>query len=305
MAYGQNAVIFNSKTIQNDTTLIAEKPYWIFGDLTIDSAKTLTIEKGCKLYFYNKANLIVKGNLIINGTAEYPVILRGDRLDYYSSKYKYDDLFSGQWGGIYLQNGGQINYANIRNGKSGITITKHDETVPILNIGNSVIQNFENYGINAAQAEIYINNVLVANCGTNCLRFVGGKYDIVQSTITNYYGNSYKYTQLHRRKDVSVSLSNFDSEKEIAYPLQIKFSNTILYGSYTEEISFNKNEETQADFEYLFQNCLLKQKEQDADNEHYENVIWNTSPEFIKTDEPPYDFHLQETSPALSFGAVF
>ena len=80
-AIGQNAVIFRNKLIVNDTTLTAERPYLVFGYLAVDSAKTLTLAPGTKLYFHNNANLIVYGNLMAKGTFEQPIIMRGDRFD--------------------------------------------------------------------------------------------------------------------------------------------------------------------------------------------------------------------------------
>jgi hypothetical protein len=80
-AYGQDMKILRNKYILNDTTLTSEKPYLVYGYVAIDTAKTLTLNPGCKLYFHNNANMIVYGNLKANGTAENPILMRGDRLD--------------------------------------------------------------------------------------------------------------------------------------------------------------------------------------------------------------------------------
>ena len=80
-AFGQNMILWKNKTILNDTTLSAARPYLIYGYLAVDSAKTLNIPAGCKLYFHNNANLLVYGNLKAEGTFEKPIEMRGDRLD--------------------------------------------------------------------------------------------------------------------------------------------------------------------------------------------------------------------------------
>ena len=102
-AFGQNMIPLKNKRFLNDTTLNDNLPYIIYDSLVISSNKTLTLQPGCKLYFHNNANLIIHGNLSAIGTAEKPIVMRGDRLD----KIKFVDpvpynLISGQWGGVYL-----------------------------------------------------------------------------------------------------------------------------------------------------------------------------------------------------------
>ncbi len=80
-AFGQDMILIKNKTILNDTTLSAQRPYLIYGYLAVDSAKTLNIPAGCKFYFHNNADLIVYGNLKAEGTFEKPIEMRGDRLD--------------------------------------------------------------------------------------------------------------------------------------------------------------------------------------------------------------------------------
>ena len=286
-AYGQDAVIFRNRTLP-DTTLLGEKPYLIFGDLI---AENLTIEKNSRLFFRHNANLIVNGNLRINGTREEPVIFRGDRLDNFLQDFKYDDL-PGQWGGIVLasERNHYINFANIRNGKTGIRIDSAK-----LKIENSMIHNFDDCGIKAKHAEIWIGNSLIANCGENCLQFVGGKHDIVQSTIANFYSNLSADTH---RKDVAVLLTNSDGDENVALS-QATFINSIVYGSFQNEITLRKKDEIE--FNYSFQHCLLRAKESDFDENNLLNIIWNENPEFVSA-KFPYDFRLKANSPAIDKG---
>jgi hypothetical protein len=288
IAYGQDAIVFTSRTLP-DTTLLGEKPYLIYGDLI---AANLTIEKNCKLYFHNKANLIVNGDLRINGTPEEPVILRGDRLDYFMEGYKYDDL-PGQWGGILLTGSGRdhyIGFANIRNGKTGIQLENST-----LKIENTLIHNFDTCGIKAKQAEIWIGNSLIANCAENCLQFTGGRYNIIQTTIAGYYSNMSADT---RRSGTSVLLKNTDGKDNYALS-QANFKNTIIYGSLQNEITLIK--EDAAEFNYSFSHCLLKAKENDFDNDKMTGNSWNEDPSFIST-KFVYDFRLDANSPAIAKG---
>ena len=103
LAYGQDMEILSNRTIRNDTTLTGEKPYLVYGDLVVDTAKTLTLNPGCRLYFHNQASLVVYGNLIANGIRELPVLIRGDRTDRIFTDIPYNYV-SNQWGGVLLLN---------------------------------------------------------------------------------------------------------------------------------------------------------------------------------------------------------
>jgi len=110
-AFGQDMEILRNKYILNDTTLNSDKPYLVYGYLAVDTAKTLTLNPGCKLYFHNNANLIVYGNLKALGTAEKPISMRGDRLDkiQFDTPFPYNNV-SGQWGGIFYKETKEIIY---------------------------------------------------------------------------------------------------------------------------------------------------------------------------------------------------
>ena len=61
------------------------------------------------------------------------------------------------------------------------------------------------------------------------------------------------------------------------------------------------NTEENDDFNYLFDHCLIKlDPDIDTENNHYENIILNQSPDFIDNLED--DFHLSEDSPAIDAG---
>ena len=100
-----------------DVHWTAERPYVIYNVALIDSDGTLTIEPGTHVYFHGGAGLWAwsEGQLIVNGTAENPVVFQGDRLESF-----YADQ-PGQWDRIWLMearegHGHIINHAIIRNG---------------------------------------------------------------------------------------------------------------------------------------------------------------------------------------------
>src|ERR1043165_6902331 len=65
-AWGQNAHFYRNKIISVDETWNNDLPYVILGSLTIDVNKTLTINKGCRIYVHADAPVIVNGTLLVN-----------------------------------------------------------------------------------------------------------------------------------------------------------------------------------------------------------------------------------------------
>src|SRR5208283_4163145 len=61
-AFGQNVHFLNNQVLTSQTWL-ADKPYLIYGNVTVDTLQTLTIEPGTSIYMHRNANLRVKGTL--------------------------------------------------------------------------------------------------------------------------------------------------------------------------------------------------------------------------------------------------
>ncbi|MBS1654680.1 MAG: hypothetical protein JSU05_07545, partial [Bacteroidetes bacterium] len=82
-AWGQNAHFFRNKIITADETWNNDLPYVILGSLTVNPGKTLTIDKGCRIYVHADAPIVINGTLNINGEKDTVdrVYFRGDRLD--------------------------------------------------------------------------------------------------------------------------------------------------------------------------------------------------------------------------------
>ncbi|MGE5424299.1 MAG: hypothetical protein ACM3N9_02980, partial [Syntrophothermus sp.] len=118
VAWGQDAIFHKDEDISGSNTWDSLKPHVIFGHLRVDTAGSLLIREGTKIYFHKSSYLAVssQASLKVQGTKDHPVEFRGDRLDPY-----YRDL-PGQWKGIWLEKGStgnQIDYAVIRNGENG------------------------------------------------------------------------------------------------------------------------------------------------------------------------------------------
>jgi len=258
-AYGQDVTIFRNKTIHNDSTLTASKPFLIFGYLAVDNGKTLTINPGATLYFHDKAYLKVNGNLKAEGQQGKAITFRGDRLDNLFADVPYNYL-SGQWGGIQLlgtQNTYSLNYVVINSGKVGIDIPNGTTTLqPTVTIGNARIHNFDSCGISSRNAILTLYNSEVSNCKSYCLYFLGGSYTLTQNTIANYYNDV--YAGKHRDGTPSVILLNADKGgKGSTYPLSGQFVNCVIAGSVANEIAIPDGSASPPSMPLKFEHCYL------------------------------------------------
>lgn len=305
-AYGQDVKIFRNKNISNDTLLTAEKPFLIYGNLTVDTAKTLTVNPGCKIYFHNNANLIVYGNLKAEGTANEPISMRGDRLD----KIKFDTPFTynnvaGQWGGLYLLwKGGNhlLNHVNMNSGYVGIYFSNEDKnTIPTLEISNCRIQNFLLNALTVKNGDLQVFNSEISNSSSYCVYLNGGNHSFIQTTIANYFDNS-SIQPILRDMKPAVMIRNFKQNA----PMQSFFQNCIISGSAENEFSLTNRFLNQ--YNGIFDHCYIKKT--DSLNlpqfikvrwsEKADNVFKNIYYDYVK--KTNFDFRLDSISPARGSG---
>jgi hypothetical protein len=255
-AFGQNMELLKDKFVLSDTTLSAVKPYLIMGNLVIDSAKTLTLQPGCKLYFHNNANMIVYGNLKAEGTFEQPIELRGDRLD----KVKYSDpvpynYVAGQWGGVYLlwNRGNHIlRHVSIKSAYVGLYYVNSDRAVlPNLEVTNCILHNFVFYGLVAQNGNAKVVNSEISNTGSFSVYLNGGKHTFIHSTIANFYSNN-SAEPSSRDKNPSVMIMNLNRSAR----MESVFQNCIITGTLENEFSIASRFTDQ--YRGTFSNCYIK-----------------------------------------------
>ena len=270
-AFGQDMILFRNKLILNDTTLSADKPYLIYGNLTVDSAKTLHLPAGCQLYFHNNANLMVRGNLRAEGTFDKPVLLRGDRLD--KAKFLYPvpyNYVAGQWGGVYLLwNKGNhlLRNVNINSGYVGIYMNNSDRNqLPELRIENCRIHNFVYYGLVVQNANVQVMNTEISNTGSYSVYLSGGKHVFLQSTIANYY-NSSPGRPSSRDKNPAVMIMGLYRTA----PMQTEFRKCIVAGGLETELSIVSRFLTQ--YKAVFSDSYIRRKEA-YELSQFQNIRW-------------------------------
>ena len=314
VAWGQNArYIVGDQTVsvlRYPYTIVAdsletthwtnELPYVIYGYALVNSYGTLHIHEGTHIYVHDKSGIVSwsEGQLIIEGSAEQPVIIEGDRLEPYFQNQP------GQWDRIWLQEcrpGADhiIDHAIIRNGYIGIQAESFlKATQAALHISNSIIENHTGIGLYALYYAIEANNMVIDNCGQyGCAVQIGGDYLFRHVTIGNYWWASTRTTP-------SLILNNYyedDEDVRYEFPLYFEMGNSIVYGSATEEFSTSLSG-AEVDTTYLFDHCLMKTEKGGNNPACFSNCLFNQDPLFV--DYRLFDLHLSDAlSPAVGSGS--
>ena len=272
-----------------------ERPYVVYGWAVIDSACSLTIEPGTRIYFHNNSGLWAyrESKLEVKGTLEEPVQFRGDRLEKW-----YDDDYA-QWSRIWINEGvdATITNAEITNAFVGIQVEPLPTNNNIINITpnvvkieNTIIKNTKNCGVLSRFLNIEMTNCLITNNGSSSLQLEGGNYTMKHLTVGNYFMQT-------ERKAPACYVSNKISVYEDLPPIETKaeFINCIITGRNETETSVNKDQK--ADLTATFQNCLVKAKDS---SDYFMDCLWNKDPKF--TDVGKLDFTLLPESPAIGKG---
>lgn len=267
-ASGQSVIPITGIIFKNDTILDAHRPYQIKDSLVVEENTTLTIAPGTRLYFHPKAKLIARGTIIARGTAEQPIVMRGDRLENMFSQQPYDRI-PGQWGGIVLDKGSydnKLNFCDIHSGSFGILCDSSNITKEKLVVENSIIHNMSGDVLSVRASKVFVGNSQLTNAGGNCVTLQGGDATFVHCTI----GNFYSFTG---GRGVALSYSNTDGN--IRLPLhKARFMNCIITGYSDDEIMGNQSDRYKDDpFNYSFESCLLNTPE--INNEYIINCLWD------------------------------
>ncbi|MFN3446761.1 MAG: hypothetical protein ACK44D_13570, partial [Bacteroidia bacterium] len=261
VAWGQDAnYLFNDVLNCNAGNLrwTADKPYVIYDSILVPEGCVLTIDAGARIHSYNKSSILVAGTLIVNGTANNPVIFEGTRLD---GDYK---ELSNQWAGIRFlprSKDNVITGAIIRNGYIGIEVDSQSvNSNPNLTITQSQIYNMSAVGIVGYSSHIVAANNLISDCGQfGFFGALGGKYQLVHNTIASYN------TKFNRQNPILVfdNTPYFDQQNNIVarYNLSFELVNNIVYGSLEEEFLINSHAQGLPITTPIIQSNLIRTKQ--------------------------------------------
>lgn len=298
IAVAQNVISFRNTSIQSQEWS-NQKPYLVFGTLTLDASHILTIREGARVYFHKNAKMVINGTLNILGTHDHPVLFKSDRLE------KDYDSIPGQWGGIELYGKEQrhlIDNAIIRNATTGLKIGNYKNSdIVKADITNAIISNMGYSALLSYQAELSLKNCIIANSANILCGIYGGNYEFLHCTLANYgakyVARSVSSKSLLVQNYIQVvtndgNIEVIDKSLDKAY-----FANSIVYGNSSNEIILSgRNGES---VNYTFENCLLN-----ISNVYLGsgiiNSITNETPKFKNPLKE--DFSLDTLSPAKDKG---
>ena len=313
-AYGQDVHLCKGGvTLHGDTTLAADRPYLVYDSLVVAPDAQLRIEPGTTFYLHDKANLIVHGTMLAQGTLEQPITFRGDRLDYILNDILPYDRTPGQWGGICLKPesyGNVWSYVEMRNATTGLRCEASTPDHPKLTISDSRLTNSSGDLLLAINCDITASNSEFSNAGGSTLALIGGKYAFAHCTVANFMSLTQRVTADEETPLDSKSLyllHNARFEEGGPYPItQARFDNCIIDGSYTAsdldeggeiEISADRVIASKAgnlpDFDFRFNHCVLKAQATE-DSRFTDNLFTRESPSYRmtggKANKYTYDF---------------
>lgn len=281
------------------TVWTKERPYVIYGWALINSWGTLKIEEGTHVHCHQGGGIFSwsDGQLIIDGTAEEPVVIQGDRLEpYYQNT-------PGQWEQVLLMDGRAgadhyVSHAIIRNGTIGLNCQSALKvTESALHVDNTVIENQSGYGLFSILYPVEAKNFVIANCGTANFWAFGGDYRFVHGTIANYW-NANEHTN-----NIAVEVHNYATDgqtnEDFFYPFHLEMDNCIVYGKQQDELKTAFKAD--ADSTFFFDHCLIKSESFNGNMAGFSHCLFNMEPYFA--DIQQHDYQIDSiASPVIGTG---
>lgn len=304
---GRSATRLEDFRMDRDMTLVPGMPYLVAGYLYVPEGIKLTIEAGTEIFMHKGANIIVDGEIEIDGEIGNMVRIRGDRFDDLHDggiEIPYNNI-PGQWGGIYLQNAqgkNRIKGADIRSGGVGILLFGAGRARPELTIEDSKIHCFSSYGIYSQMGKVEILNSEISNCGQSCLMVVGGETAVQQSTIADYF-------TFATRKTAAVRVAGYAEQygQRTLYPVErFTIENTVVWGAMSNELEIIKD--TNETFNLWIANSMLKVKDKDeawkqcVTDDGGKEVFVCIEAKYDKGEEKYFNFALADESAGRGIG---
>src|SRR5690554_1282944 len=291
-AWGQDAHFYNNEYVEGIWT--NDKPHVIYNIALVDSAKTLTIQAGTKIYMHKGALLYVnRGVLNIQGSASQKVVIQGDRLEAF-----YNDI-KGQYYGIYLSevSTSTIDHAIIKNGTAGVHVysSNSSNTDYTLKITNTEIFNHSSYGIfNYSGGSILGENLVIHNNGQYAYFLLeGGAHNFRHSQFLSYGAEG---------NQPAVAIKNYYTRDDgITYIGNINegiFFNSIIYGNGDNQLVYDTITDNGAvTIHKNYHTNIIKQETIPLGASFIDNK-WNENPLF--TDIGSQDFKIKPNSPGIN-----
>lgn len=246
VAWGQDANFINGEVLC-DQIWTADRPYVIYNFVAVDSACTLTMEPGTRVFLDNQANFFIQGTLKVMGDSANRVLFRNTRFD---ARY---ERAPGQWGSIIFletSRSNEVNFANIENGEIGLGVgysfiplsdgstllgPEVSEFTSQISISNTSIRHMSIAGVLAFSSDLKMSNSEVYNAPLLVGSLGGGSYQYDHCTFSNQASDfiledpSFGFNNQHQP---FRGVDDYILEEE----LNMTIRNCIVWGNQREEL---------------------------------------------------------------------
>ena len=259
--------------IEKDTTLLTDKPYVIYDSLVVNPNATLTLTEGTTLMFHDKAALHVYGKLLVEGSIEKPVVLRGDRLDHMFDYLRYDNTPS-RWEGIIIHRGSfgsELFQCDLHSSRFGIICedteqVTPDVTKPSVTLDCCILHNIGGDGLQLNNCVSNITNTQISNTLGHTVNINGGTHSFVYCTLAQFY-------PFTANRGDALHLASSEDGSEYGMLRKAHFINCVVTG-YSEDVIMGENIPEDGSCNYLFHHCFLNTPPVD-DEEHFVACIFD------------------------------
>lgn len=260
-------------TIESDETLLTDKPYVIYDSLVVKPGATLTLTEGTTLMFHDQAPLHVYGKLIVQGSIEKPVVLRGDRLDHMFDYLRYDNTPS-RWEGVVIHRGSYGNelfQCDLHSSCFGIIVedteqTTPDETKPSVTLDCCILHNIGGDGLQFNNCVTKVTNTQISNTLGHTVSLNGGSHTFIYCTLAQFY-------PFTANRGDGLHLASSEAGDNYGLLRKAHFINCVITG-YGEDVIMGENIPQDGTCSYLFHHCFLNTPEVD-DAEHFVGNIFD------------------------------
>ena len=257
--------------VEENATLLTDKPYVIYDSLVVKPGATLTLTEGTRLMFHDKAALHVYGKLIVQGSIENPVVLRGDRMDHMFDYLRYDNTPS-RWEGVIIHRGSygsELFQCDLHSSRFGIICEdteqeKPDEANPSLTLDCCILHNIGGDGLQLNNCVSKVTNTQISNTLGHMVSINGGTHIFIYSTLAQFY-------PFTANRGDALHLASSENGSDYGLLRKAHFINCVITG-YGEDVIMGEN--IPEDCNYLFHHCFLNTPEVD-DAEHFAGNIFD------------------------------
>lgn len=261
--------------IEENTTLLTDKAYVIYDSLVVREDATLTLTEGTTLMFHDKAMLRVYGRLLVEGSIEKPVILRGDRMDHMFDYLKYDNT-PGRWEGVVIKEGSLGNHlvqCDIHSARHGIVCESTDQedpdpAHPAIVMEDCILHNIGGHALLLNSCASRVTNTQISNTLLNSVQILGGDHTFTYCTIAQFY------PFIGGGDGQALCLISSDEQGGPGFLHKAHFINCVITG-YGSDVIQGMNIVTDSyTCDYLFHHCFINTPE-DPDDTHFVGCIYD------------------------------